>query len=67
MNSLSLFNDALVSANALWLQWEHHMRNVFVQGGDAAQTQRSDPDQISNIPKYRCTQIKLFNLPPFLG
>lgn len=43
------------------------MRNVFVQGGDAAQTQRSDPDQISNIPKYRCTQIKLFNLPPFLG
>lgn len=55
MNSLSIFNDALVSANALWLQWEHHMRNVFVQrGGDALQTQHSDPDQISNIPKDRC-------------
>lgn len=67
MNSPSIFNDALVSANALWLQWEHHMRNVFVQGGDAAQTQRSDPGQISDIPKYRYTQIRLFNLPLFLG
>lgn len=68
MNSLSIFNDALVSANALWLQWEHHMRNVFVQrGGDAPQTQHSDPDQISNIPKHRCAQIKIFNLAFSLG
>lgn len=67
MNSPSIFNDALVSANASWLQWEHHMRNVFVQSRDAPQTQHSDPDQISNIPKYRCAQIKIFNLASSLG
>lgn len=44
------------------------MRNVFVQrAGDAPQTQHSDPDQISNIPKYRCAQTKVFNLASSLG
>lgn len=38
------------------------MRNVFVQRGDAPQTQRSDPDQIANVPKCRCAQRKIFNL-----
>lgn len=60
MNSPSILNDALVSASALWLQWEHRMRNAFVQSRDAPQTQRSDPEQISNIPKYWCVQIKNF-------
>ena len=43
------------------------MRNVFVQSGDAPQTQRSDPDDISNIRQYRCVQIKVLNLAPSLA